>query len=221
MNPDGQQAELLRALPAESLTARQRDQVRELYHQGFPPHLRVPFAELAHPGPSGLLLAGLDGEEPVAFAAMMTLRQARWTFLRYYGVASARRREGLGRRFWPALLPALAEAHWPGRVVFEVEDPRDAAGDEAEHRIRTGRIAFWQDCGARLLAVDGYVMPELTGFAAPERMRLMAYDPAGPADLTDEQLACLVTALYAERYGLGVADPLVTAALASVGAPRS
>jgi Acetyltransferase (GNAT) family len=219
MNPDGQQPEPLRALPAESLTAWQRDQVRELYHQGFPPHLRVPFAELAGPGPSGLLLAGLAGEDPVAFAAMMTLRQARWTFLRYYAVASARRREGLGRRFWRVLLPALAEAHWPGRVVFEVEDPRDAADDETEHRIRTGRIAFWQDCGARLLPVDGYVMPDLTGLAAPERMQLMAYDPARPADLTAEGLADLVTGLYAERYGLGAADPLVTAALASVSAP--
>src|ERR1700733_2496203 len=99
MNPDGQRAEPLRALPAESLPARQREQVRELYQQAFPPHLRVPFAELARSGPDGLLLAGLTGDEPVAFAAMMTLPQARWTFLRYFGVASARRREGLGRRF--------------------------------------------------------------------------------------------------------------------------
>jgi Acetyltransferase (GNAT) family len=218
MNPHGRRAERLRALPAESLTARQRDQARELYHQAFPPYLRVPFTELARPGPGDLMLVGLAGDEPVAFAAMTRFWQAGWTFLRYYAVATVRRREGLGRRFWQALHPALAEAAWPGRIVFEVEDPRDAAEDSPEHQVRTGRIAFWRHCGARLLPVDGYVMPDLTGLAAPERMRLMAYDPAEPADLSAGRLAGLVTAVYAERYGLGTTDPMVTAALASVGA---
>ena len=220
MNPDGHRPGPLRVLPAESLAARQLDQVRDLYHQAFPAHLRVPFGELARRGPAHLMLVGLAGAEPVAFAAMMMLRQARWTFLRYYGVASARRRQGLGRGFWQALHPVLAEARWPGRVVFEVEDPRDAGADEAEYRIRTGRIAFWRDCGARLLPVEGYVMPDLTGLAEPERMRLMAYDAAGPNDLQAEALARLVTALYADRYGLDAADPLVSAALASVRTQR-
>lgn len=216
MNPDGRHPGLLRAVPAESLTAGQRDQAREVYHQAFPPHLRVPFTELARPGPADLMLAGLAGAEPVAVAAMMMLRRARWTFLRYYAVASARRREGLGRRFWQALHPALAQAGWPGRIVFEVEDPRDAAADETEHRVRTGRIAFWQDCGAWLLPVYSYVMPDFSGLAGPERMRLMAYDRDGPVPA--DRLAGLVAALYQERYGLGAADPLVAAALASISA---
>ena len=218
MNPDGQWPGRLRVLPAESLAARQRDQVCDLYHQAFPPHLRVPFGELVRRGPADLMAVGLTGGEPVAFAAMLMLRQARWTFLRYYAVAPARRREGLGRGFWRALHPVLAEARWPDRIVFEVEDPRDAIEDEAEHRIRTGRIAFWQACGARLLPVKCYVMPDLAGLAVPERMRLMAYDTAGADDLQADGLARLVTAVYAERYGLGGTDPLVVAALASLSA---
>ncbi len=214
MNRNSRHAGLPRAVAAESLTAGQRDQAREVYHQAFPPHLRVPFDELARGGPADLMLAGLEGTEPVALAVMMMLRRARWTFLRYYAVASARRREGLGRGFWQALHPALAQAGWPGRIVFEVEDPRDATADDTEHRIRTGRIAFWQDCGARLLPVGGYVMPDFTGLAGPERMRLMAYDPAGPVPA--DRLTGLVAALYAERYGLGAADPLVAAALATI-----
>jgi hypothetical protein len=216
MNPDGRHPGLLRAVPAESLTTGQCDQAREMYHQAFAPHLRVPFGELARGGPADLMLAGLEGTEPVALAVMMMLRRAGWTFLRYYAVASARRREGLGRGFWQALHPALAQAGWPGRIVFEVEDPRDAAADETEHRVRTGRIAFWQDCAARLLPVDGYVMPDFSGLAGPERMRLMAYDPDGPVPAG--RLTGLVAALYAERYGLGAADPLVAAALASISA---
>jgi hypothetical protein len=213
MNPDGP----LPAVPAELLSGPQRDQAREVYHRAFPPHLRVPFEELARPGPADLMLVGIGGGEAVACAALMRLRAVRWTFLRYYAVASARRRQGLGRAFWLALHPALAQARWPGRIVFEVEDPRDAAGDGAEHRIRTGRIAFWEACGARLLPVDGYVMPDIAGLAGPERMRLMAYNPDGTPDLAAGPLTELVTALYAERYGLDAADPLVTAALASVG----
>jgi hypothetical protein len=216
MNPDGRQPGVLRAVAAESLTAGQRDQAREVYHQAFPPHLRVPFEELARAGPDDLMLAGLDGAEPVALAAMMMLRRARWTFLRYYAVASARRRAGLGRGFWQALHPALAQAGWPARIVFEVEDPRDATEGETEHRVRTGRIDFWRDCGARLLPVGSYVMPDFSGLAGPERMRLMAYNPDGPVPA--DRLAGLVTALYAERYGLGANDPLVAAALASISA---
>jgi hypothetical protein len=108
MNPDGRRPGPLRAVPAESLTTRQRDQAREVYHQAFPPHLRVPFEELARPGPDDLLLVGLAGPDPVAFAAMLMLRRAGWTFLRYYGIASARRREGLGRASDPLVTAALA-----------------------------------------------------------------------------------------------------------------
>lgn len=205
----------LLVLAAGRLTRRQLDQVIDVYEQAFPPELRVPFTELAAPGPGGLMLVAVDGTEPVGFAASLLLGQTGWTFLRYYGISGNRRRQGLGLRFWRLLVPAMAAAGWPTQIVFEVEDPRHAEGNAAEQPVRDGRIAFWERCGARLLDVEGYVMPDLTGLAAPEHMRLMAYDPGG-ADLRPGQVADLVTALYSYRYGLSSDDPMVAAALASI-----
>jgi Acetyltransferase (GNAT) family len=206
----------LMAVPASSLAAPQLSQTEEVYRQAFAPHLRVPFADLARPGPAGLMLVALEDGKPVAFAAMLLLGQAGWTFLRYYGVAAARRRTGIGGRFWELVPPAVAAAGWPARIAFEVEDPADEAADEAERHIRLRRIAFWQRCGARLLAVGRYVMPALSAAAEPEQMRLMAYDADGPPELPAARLTSLVAGLYAERYGLEAGHPLVVAALASV-----
>jgi hypothetical protein len=202
---------------AGELTADQLDQVRQIYLEAFPPELRVPFAELAVVTPTDLMLAAVDGTEPVGFAANMLLGDSGWTFLRYYAVAGRRRRTGTGMRFWTLVRPALTAAGWPGRLVFEVEDPAQPGCEPAEQEVRRGRIAFWQRCGARLLDVTGYVMPDLTGFSAPEPMRLMACDDAGPGALSLAEVAGLVTSLYTSRYGLRPGDPLVAGALASIG----
>jgi hypothetical protein len=207
----------LRVVRCDQLTLDQQDQVINIYAQAFPPELRVPFAELATPGPASLLHVAVDGSEPVGFAANMLLGQTGWTFLRYYGVSATRRRHGIGRRFWPLLLTALAAAGFPVRIVFEVEDPREAAADPTEKGVRDARIAFWERCGARLLPVDGYVMPDLVGLATPEPMRLIAYDPATGGQFLAGQVADLVTALYSCRYGLHDHDPMVLAALGSIG----
>ncbi len=205
----------LRVLQSAELTRRQLDQVIGVYERAFPPELRVPFADLTSPSPADLMIVAIDRGEPVGFAANMLLGQSDWTFLRYYGISASRRRQGIGLRFWQLLLPALTAAGWPTQIVFEVEDPRHAAGDTAEERIRRGRIAFWRSCGARLLDVGGYVMPELTGQATPEPMLLMVY-AAGGADLSPGVVAALVTTLYSCRYGLEAEHPMVIAAVASI-----
>ncbi len=207
----------LRVVNCDELALDQQAQVVDIYAQAFPPELRVPFAELAKPGPGGLLHVAVDGSEPVGFAANMLLGQTGWTFLRYYGISAARRGRGVGQRFWPLLLAALEYAGFPTRIVFEVEDPRDAAADPAEEAVRVARIIFWERCGARLLPVDGYVMPDLAGLAAPEPMRLMAYDAASGSNLPPGLVADLVAALYTCRYGLDGNDPMVLAALGSIG----
>jgi hypothetical protein len=206
----------LRVVRSDELSADQQDQVVGIYAQAFPPELRVPFAELANPGPAGLMHVAIEGSEPVGFAASMLLGHTGWIFLRYYGISATRRRRGVGRRFWPLLLTALDCAGWPDRVVFEVEDPGQAGPDEAEKGVRDARIAFWERCGARLLPVDGYVMPDLAGLSAPEPMRLMAYDAATGGQLPPGQVADLVAALYSCRYGLAGDHPMVLAALTSI-----
>jgi hypothetical protein len=144
---------------------------------------------------------------PAGFASLRRLDSAGAMFVRYFAVAGARRRQGTGRRLWQLLPGAVPD--WPGRVVFEVEDPADTA-DPAEQQVRRDRIAFWRSCGTELLPVPEYVMPDLTG-AGTEPMLLLA----APA-CAGEQLRRLVQAIYTDRYGLAAADPLVRRALASV-----
>jgi GNAT superfamily N-acetyltransferase len=197
---------VLRAVPASALAGGQLDRVRAIYEEAFPPELRVPFAELDDGGPDdGGLIVALDGDVPAGFASLRRLAAA--MFVRYFAVAAARRRQGAGRRLWH-LLPGAVPG-WPGRVVFEVEDPAET-GDPAEQLVRRGRIAFWRSCGTALLPVPGYVMPDLTG-AGTEPMLLMA----APA-CAGEELRQLVQSVYTGRYGLPASDPLVRRALDSV-----
>jgi GNAT superfamily N-acetyltransferase len=217
MDPHWRMADRLLVRRADELTPVQLDRVKQIYAQAFPPELRVPFAELAVATPADLTLVAVDETEPVGFATSMVLGDSGWTFLRYYAVTTARRRAGIGRAFWAQALPAMAAWGCPRRVVFEVEDPAEPECEPGEREVREGRIAFWQRCGARLLDVAGYVMPDLTGFSEPEPMRLMACYDADSGPLPPTQVAGLVTALYSWRYGLSPDHPLVADALASIG----
>jgi len=205
----------LRVGRAAELSAGQLAEVRVIYEQAFPPELRVPFGALAVDGPGDLLLAALAGPVPVAFAVSMLLEEHGWVFLRYYGVAARRRRQGLGLRFWQLLRTALLEVGWPGRIVFEVEDP-DHAQAEPARRVCLDRIEFWRSCGCALLPISGYVMPDISGLAQPEPMLLMAAGPDPSSGLQAAELGGLVRAIYSRRYGLGSDDPLVASALASI-----
>lgn len=205
----------IRVTQSSELTPSQLDRASEIYEQAFGAHHRVPFAELAATGPADMLVAALDGDEPVGFAALRLLDAARWTFLRYYGVATQRRGAGLGLRFWQLLRSSIEEAGWPGRVAFEVEDPAHAASGEARD-VAVARIAFWNRCGCRVLPITGFVMPDITGHSAPEPMLLMASDSAGKSWPAAE-LADLVRAIYARRYQFGPEHPMVVAALESIG----
>jgi hypothetical protein len=208
----------LQVRPVAELDQRQLGQLELVYTQAFPARLRVPLPELATPGPKDLLLAGLVGDDVAGFAALRLLDTVGWVFLRYYGVATKRRRQRLGLRFWQLLTPSLAAAGWPARIAFEVEDPADARGDPAEQDVRRGRIAFWESCGAFMLPVPRYVMPALTPLGAAELMILMAADSDGRGHPGPAALAGLVRAIYAEHYRLEPGHPLITGAVDSIAA---
>lgn len=199
---------------SSELTASQSDRVTEIYEHAFAPHHRVPFAQLAATGPTDLLIAALELDEPVGFAALRLLDGAGLTFLRYYAIAARRRGRGLGQRFWRLLRPSLEKAGWPAKIAFEVEDPGHASSDAARE-VATARIAFWIRCGCQLLPITGFVMPNFTGDSSPEPMLLMASDPAC-VSWSAAELADLVRAIYAGRYQFGPADPTVVAAVASI-----
>jgi hypothetical protein len=89
--------------------------------------------------------------------------------------------------------------------------------DAAELAIRRGRLEFWRNCGARVLPIPRYVMPAITERAEPEPMVLMAAEPQGSDRLTAADLSALVQAIFTQHYGLALSNPLVAAALASIG----
>lgn len=202
---------------AHELDDRQLSQLGNVYERAFPPHLRVPLTGLAAPTHRDRLAVALDGNDPVGFAALRLLESVNWVFLRYYAIAADRRRTGLGLSFWQQLTGFVAASHWPARIAFEVEDPADAQHDEAEQRIRLGRIRFWEKCGAAVLPVPGYVMPALTKIGHPEPMVLMAAGSVGSTRLAGGELSALVRAIYTDHYGLPAEHPTVAAATTSIG----
>jgi len=205
----------LTARRADELAGPQLDAVRAIYEDAFPARHRVPFSGLAQAGPLDAMHVGMDGDSPVGFAAVKLLDVVSWVFLRYFAVDAARRRERLGRGMWELLLGCLARDGWPDPVCFEVEDPAEAAADPPERMTRQGRVRFWESCGAVRLPVPGYLMPGIAGPTPPEPVLLMAPAPVAARTSTAE-LAGLVRAIYAQRYGLPPQDPLVRRALESI-----
>jgi GNAT superfamily N-acetyltransferase len=206
-------------LVVKTISALRREQITRvqlIYETAFVPDLRVPFSELTEPGGDDRAFVALDGPEPVGFSALRLLGSAQWSFLRYFAVARQRRRQGIGRRFWRLLNRSLAEEAWPTRIVFEVEDPDEAADDAPERVIRQRRVDFWTACGARLLPASGYVLPDYTGCGTTEPMLLMAATSATTPPIEGDQLRSLILAIYADRYGLSATDPLVIDAIAQV-----
>lgn len=197
------------------ISENQLARVQAIYSEAFTSELRVPFSELTAPGGADQTFVALENVEPVGLAALRLLGSVRWSFLRYFAIAEDRRSQGVGRQFWGLVGALLRDAHWPERVVFEVEDPADAEA-EAEGLIRERRINFWTACGARLLPAPGYVLPDYTGTGPTEPMLLMAGGPAELPPVKGDVLRRLVLAIYTDRYGLSPTDPLVSQALASI-----
>jgi hypothetical protein len=202
--------------PVDTLSDEQLARVQVIYEGAFSPDLRVPFSELTRPGPADQTFVAMEGPAPAGFAALRRLGSVEWSFLRYFAIAGERRSHGLGRRFWQLLHQSLRNHAWPACVIFEVEDPGDAAGDDAERVIRERRISFWTACGARLLPACEYVLPDYTASGMTEPMLLMAATPAAMPAVHSDRLRELVLAIYTDRYGMAPDDPLVAQALASI-----
>jgi acetyltransferase (GNAT) family protein len=207
--------------PIEALSEGQLARVQMIYEGAFSPGLRVPFSELAQPGDADRTFVAMERETTlVGLAALRLLVSVQWSFLRYFAIAAERRNQGLGRQFWQLLQLELQKQAWPTRIIFEVEDPGDSAGDEAERAIRARRISFWTACGARLLEARGYVLPDYTASGTTEPMLLMAATAAAVPSVQGDVLRGLVLAIYTDRYGMAPNDPLVSQALASIALDR-
>ena len=209
------QIERLERLP-EQATAR----VREIYEEAFPVRQRVPFSELqdAAGGGEEIALVGLEAGRAAGLAFLSRLDSAGCLFVEYFAVASDLRGGGRGQALWRAVSEELSAAEGPRPIVLEVEDPAEPQIDELEAAQRARRVRFWEHVGARMLPVDGYVVPNV-GATGTEPLRLMWIParPGEPAPTADDLLE-LILALYETGYGLDGDHDLVRRARERWGA---
>jgi ribosomal protein S18 acetylase RimI-like enzyme len=196
------------------LSDAQLDQVCEIYEEAFPVRQRDNFSDLAERAREHdvIMVVAVAQEAAVAFAAFSRLTQPAWIFLEYFAVDRARRGQRIGEALWNAVTQVLGQDGATTRIVFEVEDPKDAPVNSKERRQRERRIGFWKRLGARILPVDNYIVPNIDG-SGVESMLLLAATPGHPEFRADNvDLDDLVVALLTEGYDLPLAHPLVRAA---------
>jgi GNAT superfamily N-acetyltransferase len=199
--------------PVEALDAAAVSDVRRIYQDGFPAHQRADFTTLVEQPEDGeTALALLCRRHPCGFAMLRPLGGTGWTFLRYFVVDQRLRGQGLGGTMWDKLLARL-RAEDSTLLVFDVEDPDEPGREQAEFRVRSRRIGFYEGHGARLLPVRGYQTPHENGGQTEwTPMLLMAAPVAAglPAPGADDAEA-IVSAVYQHRWGLESAHPRVAA----------
>jgi GNAT superfamily N-acetyltransferase len=199
--------------PVESLDAEAVGEIRRIYEDGFPAHLRADFTTLAdRPEHGEAALALVRGRQPCGFVMLRRLGETGWTFLRYFVVDERLRGQGLGGTMWDKLLARL-RAEGSTLLVFDVEDPDELGCDPAESTVRSRRIGFYRDHGARLLPVRGYRTPHGRGEQAgwvPMLLMAAPVAPDTPAPGAGDAPA-IVLAVYQHRWRLEPGHPQVRA----------
>jgi GNAT superfamily N-acetyltransferase len=199
----------------EDLPPDAQARVRGIYEEAFPARQRDPFEQIVAAARSGdeIALVGLEAGQPVGLAFLSRLDAVGHLFVEYFAVARELRGGGRGGRLWQALREELARCEPGLPIVLEVEDPGEDGIDAGEADQRARRVRFWERAGARLLAVEGYVIPDVGGDGI-EPMRLMWVPGDGDGEVPrDERLLALILALYEAGYGLGPEDALVRRAV--------
>ena len=195
----------------EDLAQEAQERVRAIYEEAFPARQRVAFEEILAAARSGeeIALVGLEDGRPMGHAFLSRLAPAGHLFVEYFAVASDLRGGGRGGGLWTALREELSRCEPGLPIVLEVEDPGEPGIDAAEAQHRARRVRFWEKAGARLLALEGYVIPDVGGDGT-EPMRLM-WVPAAPGDDPPRagRLLGLILALYESGYELGPDHELV------------
>jgi GNAT superfamily N-acetyltransferase len=197
----------------EGLNVEAVGEVRRIYEEGFPARLRADFTALAHrPEDGEAALALVRGRHPCGFAMLRRLGGTGWTFLRYFVVDQRLRGQGLGGTMWDKLISRL-RADGSTLLVFDVEDPAEPGCEQAEARVRSRRIGFYQSHGARLLPVHGYQTPHGTdGHTSWTPMLLMAAPVTEGLTVPGaEDAPAIVSAVYQHRWGLEPGHPRVAA----------
>ena len=152
------------------------------------------------------LLAYVHGEEVQGVALVYFSDELRFAWLDYFAVRSDLRCRGLGTRLFLEIMNfARKQNPVPDWLLLEVDD--DYEGDAERQALCVRRVQFYRRLGARLLENVPYKFP--SAFAAPIRMRLMAYQLHPNAGLASEDLQHGVREIFTSIHGRGNDDQLL------------
>lgn len=145
----------------------------------------------------------------VGFAILFELADAGCHFLEYTAVDDRLRGQGAGSLLMQHVRRDLAVAN-PGSagIIFEVEDPDEVDGDEAD--VRRRRIQFYVRNGAAVIdCASTYRAPNLAGPGTVPFVLMWLPLGSGAATLTGRALQDCVRGILTESYGLAADAPLV------------
>lgn len=121
-----------------------------------------------------------------------------FAWLDYFAIHSGLRGRGLGSKLFGAIAQSVKEQrpmlNW---LLFEVDDNYEVDPGREAQCLR--RVRFYRRLGARLLENVLYKFP--SAFAAPIRMRLMAYQFQPRATLSADYLKNVVRDIFIHVHG--------------------
>jgi GNAT superfamily N-acetyltransferase len=184
----------------------------EIYELSFPPEERGDTAALLGGIAVGerLCYVASSDEELIGLAVVFVLDEISVALLEYMAVAPQTRNSGVGSALFTHLRTNLLFDAGASGMIFEVEPPEEADGEE--RTLRERRIGFYLRNGASVVdRAPRYRTPNLAGDDAPVPFKLMWVPLAdeAPAELAGSFLSRCVETILTESYELSPDDPLV------------
>jgi hypothetical protein len=181
-------------LEYDSLNADQKKNFERIYLEAFPSNERRDF---------NLLIKGIKSRNYFMFTLVIASNVSAiaciyspinnsFALLDYFAVDSNLRGNGIGSIFFKKLVENNSIQTW--NLLLEVEDPLFDNDDQ----IKTKRIQFYENNGAKLILNYDYILPDLDGSGKTTQMKIMIV----PRKLIEERLKFIefIKLVFKELY---------------------
>ena len=166
----------------------------KLYKDSFPENQRIP-ADIVYQRTKNQVnqfWVGVSQEQVVFMAILHPVLNTDFILLAYIATVSDMRSQGIGARFLKHILNQIKPNKY---FLLEVESPH--IGNERE--LKTKRINFYKNLGAKELKNVRYILPPLVG-RTPTEMQLMLMPTYSETQLRGDSIKEIVIKIYQEVY---------------------